>query len=331
MKDVLSKLKETISKTEDRPRSLNEATTIKVLVEPVLETLGWDLRNPDECVSEYRHTSRDNPVDLSFFLKRQPVLFIEAKQLGLSLDDRKWAAQAVAYANASGVKWAVLTNGREWRVYNAHAETDIDGKQFFSIDLAKSSSDEAETLLGLLSRTNMVGSAIDAAWQSQKIDAEVREQFASLLEDGTLARTISKKLDRITLAEVKASLHRADIGISHPSGHELLTLAATPSSAPCTVVDAPPAAPVPRPKRPMRVKEMLERGLLHDGQVLRIRGRQGSDATLQADGNMFYKGNSMSPSVWGCRVTGWSAIQIYVRAETADGQLLDDIRKDGDQ
>jgi len=329
--DVLAKLKETITKTQDRQRSLNEATTIKVLVEPVLEALGWDLRNPDECVSEYRHTSRDNPVDLAFFLKRQPVLFIEAKQLGLSLDDRKWAAQAVAYANASGVKWAVLTNGREWRVYNAHAETDIDGKKFFSIDLAKSNTDEAETLLGLLSRTNMVGSAIDAAWQSQKIDAEVREQFAALLEDGTLARTISKKLERITLAEVKASLHRADIGISHPSGPELLTLAATPIAAPSAVAEAPLAPPEPRRRGPMRVKEMLDRGLLHDGQVLRIRGRQGSDATLQADGNVMFGGQCRSPLAWGCAVTGWSAIQIYVHAETNDGRLLDDIRKDADQ
>jgi len=81
----------------------------------------------------------------------------------------------------------------------------------------------------------------------------------------------------------------------------------------------------------MRVKEMLDRGLLHDGQVLRIRGRQGSDATLQADGNVMFGGQCRSPLAWGCAVTGWSAIQIYVHAETNDGRLLDDIRKDADQ
>ncbi len=40
-----------------------------------------------------------------------------------------------------------------------------------------------------------------------------------------------------------------------------------------------------------------------------------------------YLGSEMSYTEWGCRVRGWSAIQIYVHPETMDCELLQSLRQ----
>jgi hypothetical protein len=76
-----------------KDRRIGEQNTKTSLIEPVLEALGWDVRDPDEVHQEFRPTSRDNPVDYALKLMRQPRLFVEAKGLGENLSDRKWIAR----------------------------------------------------------------------------------------------------------------------------------------------------------------------------------------------------------------------------------------------
>ncbi|PZW36969.1 hypothetical protein C8P66_1505 [Humitalea rosea] len=90
-----------------------EEDTKRILITPTIEALGWD--HIAEIRNQYRHNRRDNPVDYALFLNRSPVLYVEAKPLGGSLDDRKWIVQTLNYANAAGVDWCVLTNGAESR------------------------------------------------------------------------------------------------------------------------------------------------------------------------------------------------------------------------
>src|SRR6476619_3335919 len=71
-------------------RSLGEQNTKATLIEPVLEALGWDVRDPDEVHREFKPTTKDCPVDYALKLLREPKLFVEAKGLGEFLSDRKW-------------------------------------------------------------------------------------------------------------------------------------------------------------------------------------------------------------------------------------------------
>ncbi len=43
-------------------------------------------------------------------------LFVEAKDLGKDLSDRKWISQILGYATVVGAEWCVLTNGDEYRI-----------------------------------------------------------------------------------------------------------------------------------------------------------------------------------------------------------------------
>ena len=110
------------------PRGLNEENTKGALIEPILRALGWNVEDPDEVTREYKGKRRDKPVDYALRLLRSPRLFVEAKALGADLSDRKWAGQIMGYATVAGVKWAVLTDGNEYRIYNTHAPVDVEKK-----------------------------------------------------------------------------------------------------------------------------------------------------------------------------------------------------------
>ena len=90
------------------------------------------------------------------------MLFVEAKPLGHSLDDRRWIVQTINYANAAGVDWCALTNGAEWRIYKVHAQVEADRKLFTTVTLDQADAlGEAVRVLNLLSRENMRLRAID--------------------------------------------------------------------------------------------------------------------------------------------------------------------------
>jgi predicted type IV restriction endonuclease len=44
------------------------------------------------------------------------------------LDDKKFMAQAVNYANNDGVLWCILTNGVRWSVYKTNEPATMDRK-----------------------------------------------------------------------------------------------------------------------------------------------------------------------------------------------------------
>jgi hypothetical protein len=77
---------------EGRLPPLGEQNTKGALIEPVLAALGWDLTDPAEVFKEYRRQPQDNKVDYALFLQRTPRLFVEAKDLGKDLSDRRWVS-----------------------------------------------------------------------------------------------------------------------------------------------------------------------------------------------------------------------------------------------
>lgn len=331
----------------DSGRELNEATTIRSLIEPVLAAIGWRMDDPEECRGEYRHQTQDNPVDLALFLERTPRLFVEAKQLRSSLEEHKWASQAVGYANAAGVRWAVLTNGKEWRVYNAHAETELQDKLFLSWDMAEDDTTEIGEALSFISRDGMRGAAIDDLWQTKKVDADVKRVLQECLADDTIAKMISRRLPRATIAEIRTALGRTDFSISgariNPYKPTQILGRAAKTRALASEQVAPQLAAIREVAKRQRedgqpcvigsrkkqasIKDLIAAGLLSPGETLSLKGRPGSDAELLADGQVKFRDEEMSPNVWGCKVTGWTAIQIYVHAMNEAGVLLDDLRK----
>lgn len=102
-------------------RAYNEANTKDGFVRPLFEALGWDFVNLDEVEAEKSIT----PGRVDYLMKVNGVaqFTLEVKALHVDVNEERWARQAISYAYFKGVTWAVLTNFRLLRVFNAGRET----------------------------------------------------------------------------------------------------------------------------------------------------------------------------------------------------------------
>jgi hypothetical protein len=79
---------------------------------------------------------------------------------------------------------------------------------------------------------------------------------------------------------------------------------------------------------PLRVKDLLQAGLLKPGDVVYTRKRPDLRATVVDSRFVEYEGKRWKYNDWGTHATGWAAINIYrefVLART--GQTLDELRE----
>ncbi|RDY27511.1 type I restriction endonuclease [Lachnotalea glycerini] len=100
-----------------------EATKMSLIV-PFFQLLGYDVFNPSEFCPEYTADvgiKRGEKVDYAILLNGEPVILIEAKASNKKLD--RHSSQLFRYYVATSAKFAILTNGIEYRFY-----TDLDEK-----------------------------------------------------------------------------------------------------------------------------------------------------------------------------------------------------------
>lgn len=215
----ISELRDRILRVRKKGGPIGEEDTKRVFVNPLLEILGWDIQDLDEVKNQYRHRSQDNPVDYALFMLRTPCLFVEAKPLNASLDDRKWTSQTIGYAATAGVEWCVLTNGDEYRLYNAHAPVDADEKLFRKVRLSDETSDAvtAETL-DLLSKSKMEEKRLNVLWKAHFVDRRVKAVLETLIhtQDASLVRLLHKKTSGLTHGDILNSLKRTDVQVGFP-------------------------------------------------------------------------------------------------------------------
>ncbi len=200
-------------------RFIGEQNTKASLIDPVLEALGWDVRDFDEVHREFKPTPKDSPVDYALKIIKKARLFLEAKGLDENLSDRKWIAQVLGYATVAGVEWCVLSDGDEYRFYNATAPLDADEKLFCRLRLSEVSESEAAQTLSMISRSNMQDNLLDVLWSAHFVDRQVREVLRGLIDspDPRFVRLIRSAAEKLTPKEIADSIRRLDIQIAPAS------------------------------------------------------------------------------------------------------------------
>ncbi len=294
--DVVERVRNRIQTVHERGERIGEQDTKAALIEPLLTALGWDLQDLDEVTREYRKDSQDNPVDYALFIVRSPCLFVEAKALGRDLSDRKWLSQTLSYATVVGIKWCVLTNGDEYRLYNAHAPVDVEKKLFRSVSISEPEEERelVDTLL-LLSKEKMQEEELDVLWRAHFVDRQVKTALHDIFEEqeGSLVRLIRKRTQELKPAEIRDSLKRADVRIDFP----VLTM-------PLEQPGAGQGALRSKGKRAasrVELRDLIEAGIIDPPLVLE-KDYKGVDleAVVQQDGTVLYDGEAYdSPSTAG--------------------------------
>lgn len=319
---------------------LTEADTCGSLIEPTLSALGWQTSDVSQLRRQYRNTPSDNPVDYALFLDSAPVLFVEAKSLNGDLDDNRWRNQTLAYAYHAGVAWCALTNGIEWRLDKTMAPGDASSRLFRCI---KVSDPSAAKLLALISPASLKEGAASRIWEAEHAERLVRDAYRAVIQTRDFANMVKRSLaEPLSMEAVMQAIQR--IGLpweqAAPAAHTPASAETWASTKAPTSSDEArkPAAPHVPAKgdegaaeksraRRERLPALFADGRLRPGQVIRIRNKEGSDATIIDAKTVRYKGRDISWNEWGQNITGWPSINIHSHAETQDGVLLEMLRK----
>lgn len=168
---------------------------------------------------EYKPRPRDNPFDYALFERSSPLLFVEAKALDTNVDDDKWIKQTVTYASVAGVEWCVLTNGDEYRFYNALAKAHVEKKLFRKVRISDPGQDQyVLDTLELLSKEQMRVPVISQIWSRHFVDGKVKAAVDDLFgnKDKRLLGLLRKKTSGLRPADIRSSWQRAIIKVEFP-------------------------------------------------------------------------------------------------------------------
>jgi predicted type IV restriction endonuclease len=200
-------------------RDLGEQNTKASLIEPILEALGWDIRDPDEVSREFKPTPQDKPVDYCLSLLRKPRLMVEAKPLNETLADRKWIGQILGYATVAGVEWCILTDGNEYRFYNATVPLDAEEKLFFQLKLSECPPEDAARMMKLVSRGDLSENLLEVLWSAHYVDRRVKQAVQEMFStrDRGLIRLIRRRTPKLPPRDILEALRRLDIRIEIPT------------------------------------------------------------------------------------------------------------------
>lgn len=162
----------------------NEANTKALLIEPVLRGLGWDTEDLDAVQREVK-VYEGTYLDYALLITGGTKLYVEAKGIAEKLDDKKFIAQTVNYANNDGVVWCVLTNGVQYRVYKTNEPVQMDQKLLFEVDLREDSQSMPDRLrqLRTLSRDAVTAGELDALGERVFTDTRIRAALSKLATD----------------------------------------------------------------------------------------------------------------------------------------------------
>ncbi|WP_430907046.1 type I restriction endonuclease [Maribacter sp. 2-571] len=131
----LKALAEKIGKLKDQITT--EESTKHAFVLPFINALGYDTFNPIEVVPEFTADiglKKGEKVDYAIFQDGQPILIIECKSWKEKLDAHN--SQLIRYFHASKTRFALLTNGIEYRFYtDLEATNKMDEKPFLEFDI----------------------------------------------------------------------------------------------------------------------------------------------------------------------------------------------------
>ena len=118
-KVAVGKVKEHI-KTQRGILEDSEMQTRVILIDPILNALGWETNNPNSVRQEYEMNNGKADYALIHPETRRPFAIIEAKKLG-EAHLEKHIPQIDNYAGdkSHAIRYGAITNGNVWRVFES--------------------------------------------------------------------------------------------------------------------------------------------------------------------------------------------------------------------
>ena len=138
--ELYNQLKSLADKVEQlKDRIETEESTKHAFTLPFINILGYDTFNPTEVVPEFTADlglKKGEKVDYAIFQNDQPILIVECKHWKQNLNIHN--SQLFRYFHVTKTRFALLTNGIQYRFYTDLEETNkMDEKPFLEFDITK--------------------------------------------------------------------------------------------------------------------------------------------------------------------------------------------------
>jgi len=122
-----------------RQQVQTEEATKNAFIMPFINALGYNVFNPTEVCPEFTADVpglKGEKVDYAIMMDGAPIILIECKMCGASLENPKHSSQLHRYFHATEAKFGVLTNGILYRLYTDIEKSNVmDEKPFFEINM----------------------------------------------------------------------------------------------------------------------------------------------------------------------------------------------------
>ncbi|MYA60542.1 MAG: hypothetical protein F4X40_08345 [Chloroflexi bacterium] len=138
LQSVIEKLREIIE-SHHSYLSGHETRTRQVVIDRLLNALGWNTSDPNKVELEY--SAGGGRADYALKSNGQVVAVLEAKALSRPLEQKE-LEQVLQYAVGRGIPYMAVTNGDEWRMYDVFEAKPIEEKVIMRFRLTGMSSHE---------------------------------------------------------------------------------------------------------------------------------------------------------------------------------------------
>lgn len=146
-KDQIKSLADRVQKLKNQVTT--EEATKNAFIMPFIRELGYDVFNPLEVIPEFVADvgiKLGEKIDYAILKNSEPILLIECKWHGAPLNINN-ASQLFRYFHTTTAKFAILTNGIEYKFYTDLVEPNkMDEKPFFVFDITQIKDAQIEEL-----------------------------------------------------------------------------------------------------------------------------------------------------------------------------------------
>lgn len=180
---VLAELKVIQQRCADTSGIETEEATKHSLILPLISALGYGIFDNNEVRPEYIAdvgTKKGEKVDYVILQNGQPMILIEAKQVGTPLKNK--VDQLFRYFSVTPAKIAILTDGVKYLFFTDSQKANImDTVPYMTIDLKVASDEEIGRLLAYHKEQINIGAVVDNIKYDQFTEA-AKEFVDNLLE-----------------------------------------------------------------------------------------------------------------------------------------------------
>ncbi len=204
-----------------REQILTEEATKNAFVMPFINALGYNVFNPMEVCPEFTADVpglKGEKVDYAIIMDENPIILIECKWCGGSLENPKHSSQLHRYFHATEAKFGVLTNGILYRFYTDIDKSNVmDEKPYFEfnmLDFNESTINELKRFSKSSFNPNELGDVARNLLYTREIKRLMAEQltdpspefvkfFAGQVYSGKLVASVVEKFTEITKRSLK--------------------------------------------------------------------------------------------------------------------------------